>query len=68
MWGFYDRSEKQHELDAEAMLRKLRPLWDAGSPVTFSLICPPSSTDKITALMTFELLLSKYLTELKYYS
>jgi hypothetical protein len=47
------------------MLQKLQPLWDEGVQVTFSLICPPGSTDRITAMITFELLLCKYLTELK---
>jgi hypothetical protein len=59
VWGFYDRSEEQLELDAAKMEQTLRALWVTGSPVTFSRICPPDSTDRITALETFELLLSK---------
>lgn len=52
------RSEEQLELDAAKMVQKLQPLWDAGSPVTFSRICPPGSTDRITAMENFELLLN----------
>jgi hypothetical protein len=57
--GFCDRSKEQLALDAEAMMRKLQALWDAGSTVTFGLICPPSSNDRFSAMATFELLLSK---------
>ncbi|XP_023705557.1 uncharacterized protein LOC111863446 [Cryptotermes secundus] len=51
------RSEQQLELDVKTMIQKLQPLWDEGVQVTFSLICPPGSTDRITAMITFELLL-----------
>jgi hypothetical protein len=60
LWGFRDRSEEE-QLDREAqeMMKKLQSLWDAGTAVTFGLICPPSSNDKISALVTFDLLLRK---------
>ncbi|KDR17189.1 hypothetical protein L798_08291 [Zootermopsis nevadensis] len=51
------RSEEQLQLDIEMMMQKLRSLWDAGIQVTFGHICPPASTDRITAMTTFELLL-----------
>jgi len=58
--GFCDRSEEEQlELEAEEMMRKLQSLWDAGTAVTFGLICPPGSNDKISALATFDLLLRK---------
>jgi hypothetical protein len=63
--GFCVRSEQQLELGVKTMMQKLQPLWDEEIQVTFSLICPPGSTDRITAMITFELLLCKYLTELK---
>jgi hypothetical protein len=59
MCGFYVRSEEQLELDIVMMTQKLRSLWNAGIQVTFGLICPPASTDRITAMTTFELLLRK---------
>jgi hypothetical protein len=60
MCGCYVRSEQQLELDTTLMMQKIRSLWDVGVEVTFSLICPPGSTDRITAMTTFELLLRKY--------
>jgi hypothetical protein len=57
------RSEQQFELDATKMMQKLQSLWDEGVQVTFRLICPPGSTDRITAMKTLELLVCKYLTE-----
>jgi hypothetical protein len=58
--AFYVRSDEQLKLDTVMMMQKLRALWDAGIQVTFGLICPPASTDRITAMITFELLLRKY--------
>ena len=66
VWGFCGRSEEEWlDLEAQKMMQKLQSLWDAGTAVTFGLICPPSSNDKISALATFDLLLRKWLTEFK---
>jgi len=57
---FCGRSEEEQlELEAREMMQKLQSLWDSGTAVTFRLICPPSSNDKISALATFDLLLRK---------
>jgi len=58
--GFCDRSEEEQlQLEVQTMMQKLQSLWDSGTAVTFGLICPPSSNNKISALATFDLLLRK---------